>query len=117
MPNLDLALSYPSVVIVPGEEWVLAGTVQLEGTTTAQNLTGYTVKGNVQIGSTNTLNTGAYAVVVAASGTFTWTLSMAQTAAYAPNSWGTIVLYLDHATTDSLHIATIGFRTSAESIV
>jgi hypothetical protein len=54
--------------------------------------------------------------VVAASGTFTWTLSMAQTAAYASNSWGTIVLYLDHATTDSLHIATIGFRTSAETI-
>ena len=115
MPNLDLALSYPSVVIVPGEEWVLAGTVQLD-TSTAQNLTGYTVKGNVQIGSTNTLNTGTYAAVVAASGTFTWTLSMAQTAAYAPNSWGTIVLYLDHATTDSLHIATIGFRTSAETI-
>jgi hypothetical protein len=55
--------------------------------------------------------------VVAASGTFTWTLSMAQTAAYPSNSWGTIVLYLDHASTDSLHIATIGFRTSAESIV
>ena len=117
MPNLDLALSYPSVVIVPGEEWVLAGTVQLEGTSTVQNLTNYTVKGNVQIGSTNTLNTGTYAPVIAVQGTFTWTLSMGQTAAYAPNSWGTIVLYLDHATTDSLHIATIGFRTSAESIV
>lgn len=116
MPNLDLALSYPSVTIVPGEEWVLAGTVQLEGTATAQNLTGYTVKGNVQIGSINTLNTGTYAVVLAASGTFTWTLSTAQTAAYAPNSWGTIVLYLDHTSTDSLHIATIGFRTSAETI-
>lgn len=116
MPNLDLALSYPSVVIVPGEEWVLAGTVHLEGTSTAQNLTGYTVNGNVQIGSTNTLNTGAYAVVVAASGTFTWTLSAALTSAYAANSWGTIVLYLDHTTTDSLHIATICFRTSAETI-
>jgi len=116
MPNLDLALSYPGVVIVPGEEFVISGTVQLEGTSTAQNLTGYTIKGNVQIGSTNTLNTGTYAVVVAASGTFTWTLSMAQTAAYASNSWGTIVLYLNHATTDDLHIATIGFRTSAETI-
>jgi hypothetical protein len=116
MPNVDLALSYPGVVIVPGEEWVLAGTVQLEGTATAQNLTGYTVKGNVQIGSTNTLNTGTYAAVIAVQGTFTWTLSMAQTAAYASNSWGTIVLYLDHASTDSLHIATIGFRTSAETI-
>jgi hypothetical protein len=117
MPNLDLALSYPSLVIVPGEEWVLAGTVQLEGGSTVQNLTGYTVKGNVQIGSTNTLNTGTYAPVIAFQGTFTWTLSAAQTALYAPNSWGTIVLYLDHASTDSLHIATIGFRTSAESIV
>jgi len=116
MPNLDLATLPTSVVIVPGEEFVIAGTVQLEGTSTAQNLTGYTVKGNVQIGSTNTLNTGAYAVVVAANGTFTWTLSMALTGAYASNSWGTIVLYLDHATTDSLHIATIGFRTSAEII-
>jgi hypothetical protein len=116
MPNLDLALNYPNTVIVPGEEWVLAGTVQVEGTSTPQSLAGYTVKGNVQIGSTNTLNTGTYAVVVGVAGTFTWTLSMAQTALYAPNSWGTIVLYLDHASTDSLHIATIGFRTSAETI-
>jgi hypothetical protein len=116
MPNLDLALNYPNTVIVPGEEWVLAGTVQVEGTSTAQNLTGYTVKGNVTVGSYSATNTGTYAAVLAASGTFTWTLSMAQTAAYPSNSWGTIVLYLDHASTDSLHIATIGFRTSAETI-
>ena len=44
MPNLDLALSYPSVVIVPGEEWVLAGTIQTEGTATAFDYTGYNVR-------------------------------------------------------------------------
>jgi hypothetical protein len=116
MPNLDLALSYPSVVIVPGEEWVLAGTVQLEGTATAQNLTGYTVQSKVTVGSVTLATNGTYAAVIAANGTFTWTLSMAQTGTFPSNSWGTIVLYLDHASTDSLHIATIGFRTSAESI-
>ena len=117
MPNLDLALSYPSVTIVPGEEWVLAGTVQVEGTSTAFNLTGYTGKMNVTIGSSSYTTTGLYQVGVAASGTFTHTLRMSETVLYPANSWGTIVLYLDHATTDSLHIATIGFRTSAESIV
>lgn len=116
MPNLDLALSYPGVVIVPGEEFVIAGTVQLEGTSTAQNLTGYTVKMNVTIGSSSYTTTGLYQVGVAASGTFTHTLRMSETVLYPSNSWGTIVLYLDHASTDSLHIATIGFRTSAETI-
>lgn len=116
MPNLDLALSYPSVVIVPGEEWSLAGTVQVEGTSTAQNLTGYTVKMNVTIGASSYSTTGLYQVGVAASGTFTHTLRMSETVLYPSNSWGTIVLYLDHASTDSLHIATIGFRTSAETI-
>ena len=117
MPNLDLALSYPGVVITPGEQWVLAGTVQLEGTSTAQNLSGYTVQSKVTVGSVTLATNGTYAAVVEASGTFTWTLSAAQTGTFPANSWGTIVLYLDHATTDSLHIATIGFRTSAESIV
>jgi hypothetical protein len=96
---------------------VLAGTVQLEGTTTAQNLTGYTVKMNVTVGASTYNTTGLYQVGVAASGTFTHTLRMSETVLYPTNSWGTIVLYLDHASTDSLHIATIGFRTSAESIV
>ncbi len=116
MPNLNLALSYPSVVLVPGEEWVLAGTVQVEGTSTAQNLTNYTVQSKVTVGSVTLATNGTYAAVIAANGTFTWTLSAAQTGTFPSNSWGTIVLYLDHASTDSLHIATIGFRTSAETI-
>ena len=117
MPNVDLATVPTLVVIVPGEEWTLAGTVQLEGTSTALNLTGYTGKMNVTIGSSSYTTTGLYQVVLAASGTFTHTLRMSETVLYPTNSWGTMVLYLDHATTDSLHIATIGFRTSAESIV
>ena len=116
MPNLDLAISYPGVVITPGEQWVLAGTVQLEGTSTAQNLSGYTVQSKVTVGSVTLATNGTYAAVVEASGTFTWTLSAAQTGTFTANAWGTIMLYLDHASTDSLHIATIGFRTSAETI-
>ena len=116
MPNLDLKLSYPSVVIVPGEQWVLAGTVELEGTSTAQNLSGYTVQSKVTVGSVTLATNGTYAAVVEASGTFTWTLSATQTGTFPSNSWGTIVLYLDHASNDSLHVATIGFRTSAETI-
>jgi hypothetical protein len=90
--------------------------VQLEGTTTAQNLTNYTVLSKVTVGSYTLPTNGTYAAVIAANGTFTWTLSAAQTTNFPSNSWGTIVLYLDHASTDSLHIATIGFRTSAETI-
>jgi hypothetical protein len=90
--------------------------VQLEGTATAQNLTGYTVQSKVTVGSVTLGTNGTYAAVIAANGTFTWTLSAAQTGTFPANAWGTIVLYLDHASTDSLHIATIGFRTSAETI-
>tara|TARA_R110000868_G_scaffold93905_2_gene259654 strand:+ start:712 stop:1062 length:351 start_codon:yes stop_codon:yes gene_type:complete len=116
MPNLDLQQSFPNVVIVPGEQWVCAATVVLEGTSTAQNLTNYTVMSKVTVGSVTLATNGTYAAVIAANGTFTWTLSATQTGTFPANAWGTIVLYLDHASTDSLHIATIGFRTSAESI-
>ena len=117
MPNLDLALSYPSVVIVPGEEWTLDGTIQTEGTSAAFNYTGYNVRCDVSIGSYAVATTGNV-TGTAASGTFVLTLTALMTDPYPSNSWGTLVIHLHNSTTPSLnkHVATIGFRTSAESI-
>ena len=117
MPNLDLALSYPSVVIVPGEEWTLSGTIQTEGTATAFDYTGYNVRCDVSVGSYALASTGTV-TGTAASGTFVLTLSATATDLYPSNSWGTLVIHLHNSTTPSLnkHVATIGFRTSAESI-
>ena len=117
MPNLDLALSYPSVVIVPGEEWSLAGTIQTEGTANAFDYTGYNVRADVTVGSYALASTGNV-TGTAASGTFVLTLTATMTDLYPSNSWGTLVIHLHNTSTPSLnkHVATIGFRTSAETI-
>jgi hypothetical protein len=117
MPNLDLALNYPNTVIVPGEEWTLAGTIQTEGTSTAFDYTGYNVRADVSIGSYALATTGNV-TGAAASGTFVLTLTATMTDLYPSNFWGTLVIHLHNTATPSLnkHVATIGFRTSAETI-
>jgi hypothetical protein len=117
MPNVDLALSYPNTVIVPGEEWTLSGTIQTEGTANAFDYTGYNVRCDVSIGSYALATTGNV-TGTAASGTFVLTLTATMTDYYPSNSWGTLVIHLHNTSTPSLnkHVSTIGFRTSAETI-
>ena len=117
MPNVDLATVPTLVVIVPGEEWSLAGTIQTEGTSTAFDYTGYNVRCDVSVGSYALATTGTV-TGTAASGTFVLTLSATATDLYPVNSLGTLVIHLHNSTTTSLnkHVATIGFRTSAEKI-
>ena len=117
MPNLDLATTPTLVVIVPGEEFELAGIIQTEGTSAAFNYTGYNVRCDVSVGSYAVATTGTL-TGTAASGTFALTLSATMTDLYPSNSWGTIVIHLHNTATPSLnkHVATIGFRTSAETI-
>jgi len=117
MPNVDLALNYPNTVIVPGEEWSLAGTIQTEGTASAFDYTGYNVRADVTVGSYALASTGNV-TGTAASGTFVLTLTATMTDLYPSNSWGTLVIHLHNSSTPSLnkHVATIGFRTSAETI-
>jgi hypothetical protein len=117
MPNLKLGSNYPSLVIVPGGRWTLSGTIQAEATSAVFDYTGYTVRADVQVGSYSALNTGNF-TGTAALGTFDLTLTPGMTDLYPSNSWGTLVIHLHNSTTPSLnkHVATIGFRTSAETI-
>lgn len=117
MPNIDLAINYPNVVIVPGEHWTLAGTIQTEGTSAVFDYTGYTVRADVKVGSYSAANTGTV-TGTAALGTFVLTLTATMTELYPANSWATLVIHLHNPTTPSLasHVASIPFRTSAETI-
>jgi hypothetical protein len=119
MPNLDLATVPTSVVITPGEEWSIAGAIQVEGTATAFDYTDYVVRADITCGSKVAVNTGSAVVVSQPLGTFLLTLNATLTALYPTNTWGTLVIHLHNTATPSLnkHVASIGFRTSAESIV
>lgn len=115
--NLELATPILGTVIVPGEAVVFSFTVKNSATGAAFNLTGYTVKATVYAtkpyGEKPDFDvTGA--IVSAAAGTASITLSSANTASMEENQWGTMTIWLDHATLDSLHVATIGFRTANE---
>ena len=115
--NLELATPILGTVIVPGEAVTFSFTVKSTATGAAFNLTGYTVKGNVassQAYGFSTSFTVTGTIVSAAAGTATITLTSANTAALLPSQWGTMTIWLDHATLDSLHVETIGFRTANE---
>jgi hypothetical protein len=56
-------------------------------------------------------------VVSAGGGTAGFSLTAVQTATFASNAWGRIVLYADPNTgSENLHIATIDLRTTNEVI-
>jgi hypothetical protein len=117
--NLQLATPILGTVIVPGEAVTFSFTVKSTATGAAFNLTGYTVKGIVFCGKAFGEKpdfdvTGT--VVSAAAGTATITLTSANTASMEGNQWGTMTIWLDHATLDSLHVDTVGFRTANEVI-
>lgn len=112
--NLHLATAIDPQVIVPGEVFELAIHVH-NGASQNFSWTGYTPKMRAEVGSTGTTYTGS--VVNAGGGTASFSLTAAQTAALATNSWGRLVIYADPtAGSENLHVATIDVRTTNEVI-
>ena len=117
--NLELATPILGTVIVPGEAVVFSFTVKNSATAAAFNLTGYTVKGTVnssQAYGFATALTVTGTIISAVAGTASITLTSANTAWLLGNQWGTMNIWLDHATLDSLNVDTVGFRTANEVI-
>jgi Flp pilus assembly secretin CpaC len=112
--NLQLASGIDPQVMVPGEVYELAIRV-INGAGSNFSFTNFTPKMRVDVGALSTTFTGT--VVSSAGGTAGFSLTAVQTATFASNAWGRIVLYADPNTgSENLHIATIDLRTTNEVI-
>jgi len=112
--NLQLASGIDPQVMVPGEVYELAIHVH-NGAGVNFSWTNFTPKMRIDVGALSTTYTGT--VVNPAGGTAGFSLTAVQTATFASNAWGRIVLYADPNTgSENLHIATIDLRTTNEVI-
>jgi Flp pilus assembly secretin CpaC len=112
--NLQLASGIDPQVMVPGEVYELSMHVH-NGAGHNFSWTNFTPKMRVDVGTLSTTFTGT--VVSAGGGTAGFSLTAVQTATFASNAWGRIVLYADPNTgSENLHIATIDLRTTNEVI-
>ena len=110
--NLQLATGIDPQVMVPGEVFELAMHVH-NGAGQNFSWTGFTPKMRVDVASVSTTYSGT--VVSAGGGTAGFSLTAANTATFASNAWGRLVLYADPNTgSENLHIATIDLRTTNE---
>lgn len=112
--SLRIQTEIIGLVIVPGSLHAMTVNVRnLDGTTF--NLTGYSVKAKVEIGSVDLTVTGTAGTP--ANGNAVVTFTAAQTILWPASTWGMITLYADPASgSENDHISTVHFRTSAEVI-
>jgi hypothetical protein len=112
--NLQLASGIDPQVMVPGEVYELAIYVH-NGAGQNFSWTNFTPKMRVDVGALSTTYTGT--VISAGGGTAGFSMTAVQTATFASNAWGRIVLYADpNIGSENLHIATIDLRTTNEVI-
>ena len=111
--SLKLATPIPAQVVVRGSTFSLSIHVHdTEGNNF--NWSGYNPKGSLTVGSTTTVVTGTVIQQQGGTASVSWTAT--QTAAFAENQWGVIVLYADPtANSENRHIATIFCRIAKEA--
>lgn len=111
---LHISPDIAGIVIVPGSaESFSVNVKQADGT--AFNLTAYSVKAKVTIGSVEATITGT--VTNAAGGVATIAVTAATTMNWPTGKWGTLTVYADPNTgSENIHVASISLRTAAEDI-
>jgi hypothetical protein len=114
MPNAKIESDIIGLVVVPGCSRTL--TVEVRNPSgTKFDLTGYSVKAKVEIGTVTTTITGT--ITSAIDGSAVVELTAATTTDWPAARNGIITLYADPtAGVENVHIATVLFRTSAEVV-
>ena len=114
MPNARIASDIVGLVIVPGCSRDLTVDVQ-NPNGTPFDLTGYSVKAKVELGTVDTTITGT--ISSAAGGNSTVVIPASTTTDWPAATNGVVTLYADPAAgSENVHIATVLFRTSAEVV-